>query len=89
VSGVLKNFIDIFARLFDDKQFGAIESLGSSLYYLAGHSFQQILSIECDATFIYPLVMMERGCIQNGEIQNGEIQDEKVLSKIDALLTHI
>jgi NAD(P)H-dependent FMN reductase len=85
VSGVLKNFIDIFSQAFRDKYFGIFCAAGSKLSYLATSDLIKMLGFESNATDIQPIVMADNSDFSNDKIINKEI-NERTIKLIDSLL---
>jgi NAD(P)H-dependent FMN reductase len=61
LSGVLKNFIDLFAKSMWKKPFGICVSAGTKLSYLASGDLIKILSFESSAIFLSPTVLADHG----------------------------
>ena len=79
ISGVMKNFLDIFSLAMKDKYFAVCASAGSKMSYLAISDLYKILKFQSNATGVMPNVLVSNSDIQNG-IFNKET--EKLVSQM-------
>ncbi len=73
ISGVLKNFLDIFSLAMRNKRFGVCASAGSKMSYLAISDLFKIMKFQSNAIGIMPTVLVNRSDFQNN-IPNEEIK---------------
>ena len=66
ISGVMKNFLDIFSLAMKDKYYGVCASAGSKMSYLAISDLYKILKFQSNATGVMPNVLVSNSDIQNG-----------------------
>jgi FMN reductase len=85
ISGVLKNFIDIFSQAFAGKYFGICLSVGSKLSYLAAEDLIKILGFESKAVGVHPVIMVDKNDFSQGKISNQKIND-KIIEMIKSLV---
>lgn len=85
VSGVLKNFIDIFSQAFKNKYFGICCATGSKLSYLATSDLLKILHFESKSIGIQPIVMADESDFDKNQNINNEIE-ERMIQMINNLL---
>ena len=83
LSGVLKNFIDIFSKSLEDKKFWVFEQAGTKLSYLAASDLQKIVWFECKSQPIFPVVLTDYG-----DYRDGELADTRSLEKIGDMLNN-
>ena len=83
LSGVLKNFIDIFSKNLMDKKFWVFEQAWSKLSYLAGSDLQKIVWFECKSQPIFPVVLTDYS-----SYENWELTDHKAIEKIGEMLNN-
>lgn len=81
ISGPLKNFIDIFSEAFENKRFGICASTGSRRAYLATADLIKVMSFECSAACVQPLVLTD-----HEDYANGKITHSDVLSRIERMI---
>ena len=74
ISGVLKNFIDVFSHAFKGKYFGVCAAAGSSRSYLAVSDLYTIMSFESNATGVQPSVVVDGSDFTDG-VLNQNISD--------------
>lgn len=74
ISGVMKNFLDIFSLAMKDKYFAVCASAGSKMSYLAISDLYKIMKFQSNATGVMPSVLVSNSDIQN-EIFNKEIKE--------------
>ena len=70
ISGVMKNFLDIFSLAMKDKHFAVCASAGSKMSYLAISDLYKILKFQSNATGVMPNVLVNNSDIQNGIFNN-------------------
>ena len=59
ISGVLKNFIDIFSHAMKGKRFGICATVGSKLSYLAIADLHKIMQFQSNAIGVHPAVVAD------------------------------
>ena len=74
ISGVLKNFIDIFSHAMKGKRFGVCAAAGSKLSYLAIADLHKIMHFQSNATAVHPAVVADYVDFE-ADKANAEIQD--------------
>lgn len=74
ISGVLKNFIDIFSHAMKGKRFGVCAAAGSKLSYLAISDLHKIMHFQSNARAVHPAVVAEYVDFEEDKA-NTEIQD--------------
>lgn len=86
VSGVLKNFIDIFSDALMHKPFGVCASAGSKMSYYGIGDLVKIMTFECKTNPIHPFVL----CGKNDFDAQGVLQ-ESIVNRLqqltDAMIT--
>ena len=70
ISGVLKNFIDLFSHAMTNKFFGVCAAAGSSRSYLAVADLHTILSFESKALGIQPSVVVDDSDFKDGVLND-------------------
>ena len=65
ISGVLKNFIDIFSHAMIGKRFGICAAAGSKLSYLAVADLHKIMQFQCNAIGVHPAVFADYTDFEN------------------------
>ncbi len=66
ISGVLKNFIDLFSHAMTNKFFGVCAAAGSNRSYLAISDLYTILSFESNSTGVQPSVVVDGSDFTDG-----------------------
>ncbi len=84
ISGVLKNFIDLFSKAFKNKRFGVCAAAGSKMSYLATADLVRILGYEASATGIQPMVLVDKNDFKDNEIINPTI-----IERMERMLTSL
>lgn len=84
ISGVLKNFLDIFSYAMKGKRFGICAAAGSKLSYLAIADLHKIMSFQSNAVGVQPAVLADYSDF-DGDIPNDAIQ-ERIDRMLDELL---
>lgn len=74
ISGVLKNFIDIFSSAMKGKRFGVCAAAGSKLSYLAIADLHKIMHFQSNATAVHPAVVADYADFENDKV-NAEIHE--------------
>lgn len=80
ISGVFKNFIDIFSKAMFNKKYGVCCSLGSNRSYLAISDLQKILFFQSNAHMVNPTVVCDYSNFSDGKVT------PDVESRIDLML---
>ena len=83
ISGVLKNFIDIFSHAMKAKRFGICATVGSKLSYLAIADLHKIMHFQSNARAVHPAVVTEYVDFEEDKA-NTEIQD-RILRMLNQL----
>ena len=83
LSGVLKNFIDIFAKFMTWKKFWVFEQAWTKLSYLAVSDLQKIVWFECESQPIFPVILTDYS-----SYKNWSLTDIKSIEKIDDMLNN-
>jgi len=65
ISGVLKNFIDIFSHAMNGKRFGICAAAGSKLSYLAIADLHKIMQFQSNAIGVHPAVVADYTDFEN------------------------
>ena len=65
ISGVLKNFIDIFSNAMKGKRFGICAAAGSKLSYLAIADLHKIMQFQSNAIGVHPAVVADYTDFEN------------------------
>ena len=65
ISGVLKNFIDIFSHAMSGKRFGICAAAGSKLSYLAIADLHKIMQFQSNAIGVHPAVVADYTDFEN------------------------
>lgn len=84
ISGVLKNFIDLFSKSFKNKRFGICAAAGSKMSYLATADLIKILGYECNATGVQPMVLADKN-----DFKEGKITDHTIVERIERMLNSL
>ena len=74
ISGVLKNFIDVFSYAMKGKRFGVCAAAGSKLSYLAIADLHKIMHFQSNATVVHPAVVADYADFEDNNA-NAEIQE--------------
>lgn len=85
LSGVFKNFLDIFSKSMKNKKYGVCCSLGSNRSFLAISDLQKILTFQSEAQMILPTVVADWSYFTDGNLN----QDAKtrISLMIESLLS--
>lgn len=83
ISGVLKNFLDIFSYSMKGKRFGICAAAGSKLSYLAIADLHKIISFQSNAVGVHPAVLADYSDFE-GDVPNDSIQE-----RIDRMLEEL
>ena len=83
ISGVLKNFLDIFSHAMKGKRFGICAAAGSKLSYLATADLHKIMSFQSNAVGIHPAVFADCSDFED-DVPNKAIQE-----RIDRMLEEL
>jgi len=67
ISGVLKNFIDIFSQAMNGKRFGICAATGSKLSYLAIADLHKIMQFQSNAIGVFPAVVADYTDFENNK----------------------
>lgn len=85
ISGVFKNFLDIFTKAMKDKKYGVCCSLGSNRSFLAIADLQKILTFQCNAQMTLPTVVTDWTFFSDGQLtQEG---NDRIGLMLEALLS--
>jgi len=84
ISGVLKNFIDLFSKAFKNKRFGICAAAGSKMSYLATADLVKILGYESGAVGVQPMVLVDRTDFDENRNVNPLVL-ERIERMLDAL----
>lgn len=84
LSGVLKNFIDLFAKSFKNKRFGVCAAAGSKMSYLGTSDLVKILGYESSATGVQPVVLTD-----HTDFNEEQIIDPTVIERIERMLNSL
>lgn len=85
ISGVFKNFLDIFTKAMKDKKYGVCCSLGSNRSFLAIADLQKILTFQCNAQMTLPTAVADWSFFSEGNInQDG---NDKIALMLESLLS--
>tara|TARA_B110000003_G_scaffold257791_1_gene276448 strand:+ start:57133 stop:57654 length:522 start_codon:yes stop_codon:yes gene_type:complete len=68
ISGVFKNFLDIFTKAMGNKKYGVCCSLGSNRSFLAIADLQKILTFQCNAKMSSPTVVADWSLFSEGKL---------------------
>ncbi|MEJ6794025.1 MAG: NADPH-dependent FMN reductase [Flavobacteriales bacterium] len=68
ISGVFKNFLDIFTKAMENKKYGVCCSLGSNRSFLAIADLQKILTFQCNAKMSSPTVVADWSLFSEGKL---------------------
>lgn len=83
ISGVFKNFLDIFTKAMKDKKYGVCCSLGSNRSFLAIADLQKILTFQCNAQMVLPTVVADWSYFSDGNLtQDGSDRIELMLESL-------
>lgn len=83
ISGVFKNFLDIFTKAMKDKKYGVCCSLGSNRSFLAIADLQKILTFQCNAQMVFPTVVADWSYFSDGNLtQDGSDRIELMLESL-------
>lgn len=83
ISGVLKNFLDIFSYAMKEKRFGICAAAGSKLSYLAIADLHKIMSFQSNAVAVQPAVLADYADF------DGEHPKEAIKERIDRMLQEL
>ena len=68
ISGVFKNFLDIFTKAMKNKKYGVCCSLGSNRSFLAISDLQKILTFQSNAQMVLPTVVADWSFFSDGNL---------------------
>lgn len=83
ISGVMKNFLDIFMHSMKGKRFGVCAALGSKLSYMAIADLYRIMSFQANATGVQPSVVVD-----NADFEDNQPKPD-IHERIDRMLSEL
>ena len=83
ISGVFKNFLDIFSKAMTNKPYGICCALGSNRSFLAISDLQKILFFQSNAKLVYPTVVCDYTSFETTNINN------ETKLRIDSMMTSL
>ena len=84
ISGVLKNFIDIFSKSMHNKKFGVCAAAGSKLSYLAIADLYKIMQFQSYAIGVNPAVVVDSKDFEDDKINT--MIEQRIADMISELL---
>jgi len=84
MSGVAKNFIDIFGGAMIDRYFGIVNAAGGQSSYLASKDLMAIMAFDFNATAVQPIVFGYRQ-----HFSENKLNSEYVETKVEAMLRNL
>jgi NAD(P)H-dependent FMN reductase len=85
ISGVFKNFLDIFSKAMKNKKYGVCCSLGSNRSFLAISDLQKILTFQSNAQMVLPSVVADWSYFKDGKVSQEAI--DRISLMINSLLS--
>jgi FMN reductase len=83
ISGVLKNFLDVFSHAMKGKRFGICAAAGSKLSYLAIADLHKIMSFQSNTVGVHPAVLADYSDFE------GDSPKEAIQERIDRMLEEL